>query len=134
MSKAINPNMHIKQNLNAEIEAWLAKGNAITTIQSKFQARRVEYSKKLKAMRLEDEQKQLKKQKRIENQATEQQITTLSSWLNEHKGRAKALVEVLGCAHSYISQIKSFTRPCSKTRFEEIKQAMQRVEQGEKYH
>ncbi|EXB27685.1 hypothetical protein ACMXYY_05070 [Acinetobacter courvalinii] len=134
MGKAITPNMHIKQNLNAEIEAWLAKGNAITQIQTKFQPRRVEYSKKLKAMRLEDEQKQLKKQKRIDNQATEQQIAMLSNWLNQHKGRAKSLVEVLGCAHSYISQIKSFTRPCSKSRFEEIKQAMQCVEQTEKYH
>lgn len=134
MGKAITPNMHIKQNLNAEIEAWLAKGNAITQIQTKFQPRRVEYSKKLKAMRLEDEQKQLKKQKRIDNQATEQQITMLSNWLNQHKGRAKALVEVLGCAHSYISQIKNFTRPCSKSRFEEIKQAMHCVEQTEKYH
>ncbi|EXB47365.1 MAG: hypothetical protein LBQ29_15755 [Acinetobacter sp.] len=134
MGKAITPNMHIKQNLNAEIEAWLAKGNAITQIQTKFQPRRVEYSKKLKAMRLEDEQKQLKKQKRIDNQATQQQITMLSNWLNQHKGRAKSLVEVLGCAHSYISQIKSFTRPCSKSRFEEIKQAMHCVEQTEKYH
>ncbi|MFI8035066.1 hypothetical protein ACH8I4_14450 [Acinetobacter sp. ABJ_C3_5] len=134
MGKAITPNMHIKQNLNAEIEAWLAKGNAITQIQTRFQPRRVEYSKKLNAMRLEDEQKQLKKQKRIDNQATEQQITMLSNWLNQQKGRAKALVEVLGCAHSYISQIKSFTRPCSKSRFEEIKQAMHCVEQTEKYH
>lgn len=134
MGKAITPNMHIKQNLNAAIEAWLAKGNAITQIQTKFQPRRVEYSKKLNAMRLEDEQKQLKKQKRIDNQATEQQITMLSNWLNQQKGRAKALVEVLGCAHSYISQIKSFTRPCSKSRFEEIKQAMHCVEQTEKYH
>lgn len=134
MGKAITPNMHIKQNLNAEIEAWLAKGNAITQIQTRFQPRRVEYSKKLKAMRLEDEQKQLKKQKRIDNQATQQQIVMLSNWLNQHKGRAKALVEVLGCAHSYISQIKSFTRPCSKSRFEEIKQAMHCVEQTEKYH
>lgn len=134
MGKAITPNMHIKQNLNAEIEAWLAKGNAITQIQTKFQPRRVEYSKKLKAMRLEDEQKQLKKQKRIDNQATQQQITMLSNWLNQQKGRAKALVEVLDCAHSYISQIKSFTRPCSKSRFEEIKQAMHCVEQTEKYH
>lgn len=134
MGKAITPNMHIKQNLNAEIEAWLAKGNAITQIQTKFQPRRVEYSKKLKAMRLDDEQKQLKKQKRIDNQATEQQITMFSNWLNQHKGRAKSLVEVLGCAHSYISQIKSFTRPCSKSRFEEIKQAMHCVEQTEKYY
>lgn len=134
MGKAITPNMHIKQNLNAEIEAWLENGNVITQIQTKFQPRRVEYSKKLKAMRLEDEQKQLKKQKRIDNQATQKQITMLSNWLNQHKGRAKSLVEVLGCAHSYISQIKSFTRPCSKSRFEEIKQAMHCVEQTEKYH
>lgn len=134
MSKAVNPNMHIKQNLNAEIEAWLAKGNAITMIQSRFQAHRVEYSKKLKMMQLEDEHKQLKRQKRVDNQATEEQIRALGLWLDEQKGRAKALVEVLGCAHSYISQIKRFTRPCSKARFEEIKQAMQLVEQGEKYH
>jgi len=39
MNKLINPNMHIKQNLNAEIEAWLAQGNAITTIQNNYEQR-----------------------------------------------------------------------------------------------
>jgi DNA-binding transcriptional regulator YdaS (Cro superfamily) len=58
----------------------------------------------------------------------------LSTWLDAQKGRAKVLVEVLGCAHSYISQIKSATRPCTKARFEEICRAMQLVEAREKYN
>ncbi|VXA53951.1 conserved hypothetical protein [Acinetobacter proteolyticus] len=135
MNKSINPNMHIKQNLNAEIEAWLAQGNAITMIQNSYEQRlKARPSHVVKFISPEKTQKELKRLERIANQATEDQIHMLSAWLDEKKGRAKALVNVLGCAHSYISQIKSATRPCTKTRFEEIHQAMKLVEVREKYH
>ncbi|EOR08423.1 hypothetical protein [Acinetobacter genomosp. 15BJ] len=135
MNKSINPNMHIKQNLNAEIEAWLAQGNAITTIQNSYEQRlKARPSHVVKFVSQEKTQKELKRLERIANQATEDQIHMFSTWLDEQKGRAKALVNVLGCAHSYISQIKSATRPCTKTRFEEIHQAMNIVEAREKYH
>ncbi|NNP74506.1 hypothetical protein A7P54_00260 [Acinetobacter sp. Ac_3412] len=135
MNKAINPNMHIKQNLDAEIEAWLAQGNVITKIQNTYEQRlKARPNHIAKFVSPEKIQKELKKSIRIANQATDAQIQMFSAWLDEKKGRAKALVSVLGCAHSYISQIKSATRPCTKTRFEEIHQAMNIVEAREKYH
>ncbi|ENW80917.1 hypothetical protein F909_02207 [Acinetobacter sp. ANC 3929] len=135
MNKSINPNMHIKQNLNTEIEAWLAQGNVITKIQNTYEQRlKARPSHIVKFVSPEKNQKELKKIERAANQAAEAQIQMLSQWLDAHKGRAKALVQILGCAHSYISQIKSATRPCTKARFEEIYQAMKIVEAREKYH
>ncbi|MCH7313373.1 hypothetical protein [Acinetobacter sp. ANC 3882] len=135
MNKSINPNMHIKQNLNTEIEAWLAQGNVITKIQNTYEQRlKARPSHIVKFVSPEKTQKELKKIERVANQATAAQIQMFSQWLGAHKGRAKALVQILGCAHSYISQIKSATRPCTKARFEEIHQAMKIVEAREKYH
>ncbi|ENX43329.1 hypothetical protein [Acinetobacter sp. NIPH 2100] len=135
MNKSINPNMHIKQNLNTEIEAWLAQGNVITKIQNTYEQRlKARPSHIVKFVSPEKTQKELKKIERVANQATAAQIQMFSQWLDAHKGRAKALVQILGCAHSYISQIKSATRPCTKARFEEIHQAMTIVEAREKYH
>ncbi|MCH7389641.1 hypothetical protein [Acinetobacter dispersus] len=135
MNKTINPNMHIKQNLDAEIEAWLAQGNVITKIQNTYEQRlKARPNHMAKFVSPEKSQKELKKSIRIANQTTDAQIQMFSQWLDAHKGRAKALVGILGCAHSYISQIKSATRPCTKARFEEIHQAMNIVEAREKYH
>ena len=55
----------------------------------------------------------------------------MGKWLDEKKVRAKQLSKLMGCAHGYISQVKMFTRSCSKEKMEVIKQKMKEIERLE---
>lgn len=64
--------------------------------------------------------------------AKRDRVQFLIKWCDAKKGRVAKLTEVLGCACSYISQIKNYTRTCSNERLDEIRKAMKVVEKSEK--
>ena len=67
-----------------------------------------------------------------EDQATLAEIKALDRWCKGRKGRGGDLCRELKVAHSFISQITNQTRPCSKERYEQIKLAMEAIEQRER--
>ena len=66
-----------------------------------------------------------------EGQAALAEIQALGRWCKERKGRGGDLCKELKVSHSFISQITSQARPCSKERYEQIKLAMEVVEKWE---
>ena len=73
-----------------------------------------------------------KRARQKEDQAPLAEIKALDQWCKERKGRGGDLCRELKVAHSFISQITNQTRPCSKERYEQIKLAMEAIEQRER--
>lgn len=72
--------------------------------------------------------KNMSKVLEVEKKATLTQVRSVQKWCNFKKGRAKEVCQAMGVAHGFLSQIFSGVRPCSVSRYEEIKEAMKIVE------
>ena len=73
-----------------------------------------------------------KRARQKEDQTPIADIKALSEWCKARKGRSGELCKHVGVAHSFISQITNQVRPCSKERYEQIKLAMEAIEQRER--
>lgn len=64
--------------------------------------------------------------------ATNEDLKAIKDWTAVKLGRGKLLCEQLGKGISYVSQLTSKTRPCSKEKLARIHAAMRKVEEREK--
>ena len=140
MKESTTLNMYIKPDYSADIEAWLEQGNEITVIECGQSA----YNKALnnkpknaqsamskvmaKSVAVQREKIRARQE---EDKAHKEDVLAMGKWLDEKKGRAKQLSKLMGHAHGYISQVKMFTRSCSKEKMEVIKQKMKEIERLE---
>ena len=69
--------------------------------------------------------------RQIEDQASITDVKKIAEWCKARKCRGKELCKELKVAHAFLSQITNQTRPCSKERYEQIKLAMEAIEQRE---
>ena len=140
MNESMTLSMYIKPDYSADIEAWLAQGNQINVINNGAST----YNKALnnkpknaqsamskvmaKSVAVQREKIRARQE---EDKAHKEDVLAMGKWLDEKKGRAKQLSKLMGHAHGYISQVKMFTRPCSKEKMEVIKQKMKEIERLE---
>lgn len=130
----------LREQLENDVEAFLKNGGVIEQLPRGLSG---EYNKgwnnsKPKAQKtmravmasaVSEAHKKRARQK--EDQATLAEILTLDRWCKERKGRGGELCKHIGVAHGFISQITNQVRPCSKERYEQIKLAMEAIEQRE---
>lgn len=133
----------LRERLDTELAEFLAKGGEIKRIPTGqsgesgalFNNRPTKPKNAQKSMRavmasaVSEAHKKRAQQK--EDQATLVEIKALDQWCKERKGRGRDLCRELKMAHSFISQITSQVRPCSKERYEQIKLAMKAIEKRE---
>ena len=131
----------LRDELDSQPEAFLKNGGAVEQLPQGFSG---ECSKgwngsKPKSQKTMREvmansvaQTDKKRARQKEDQATLAEIKALDRWCKERKGRGGDLCRELKVAHSFISQITNQTRPCSKERYEQIKLAMEAIEQRER--
>ena len=131
----------LREQLDSDLEAFLKNGGAVEQLPQGFSG---ECSKgwngskpkpqktmhEIMAGTVSETHKKRARQK--EDQATLAEIKALDRWCKERKGRGGDLCRELKVAHSFISQITNQTRPCSKERYEQIKLAMEAIEQRER--
>ena len=140
MNESMTPSMYIKPDYSADVAAWLEQGNEITVIE----CGQSDYNKALnnkpknaqsamskvmaKSVAVQREKIRARQE---EDKAHKEDVLAMGKWLDEKKGRAKQLAKLMGHAHGYISQVKMFTRSCSKEKMEVIKQKMKEIERLE---
>ena len=73
-----------------------------------------------------------KRARQKEDQTPIADIKALSEWCKARRGRSGELCKHVGVAHGFISQITNQVRLCSKERYEQIKLAMEAIEQRER--
>ncbi|WP_156189154.1 hypothetical protein [Acinetobacter indicus] len=134
---------NLREQLDTELAEYLAKGGEIKHIptgqsgepDALFNNRLTKPKNAQKTMRavmasaVSEAHKKRARQK--EDQVTLAEIQALDQWCKERKGRGRDLCRELKMAHSFISQITSRVRPCSKERYEQIKLAMEAIEKQE---
>lgn len=130
----------LREQLDSDLEAFLRNGGKVETLPQGFSG---EYNKgwngsKPKSQKTMREvmansvaQTDKKRARQKEDQATLAEIKALDRWCKERKGRGGELCKHIGVAHGFISQITNQVRPCSKERYEQIKLAMEAIEQRE---
>lgn len=130
----------LREQLDSDLEAFLKNGGKAGTLPRGYSG---EYSKgwngskpksqktmrEVMASAVSEAHKKRARQK--EDQAALVEIKALDQWCKERKGRGGDLCRELKVAHAFISQITNQTRPCSKERYEQIKLAMEAIEQRE---
>ena len=140
MNESLNPNMYIKPDYSADVAAWLEQGNEITVIECGQSAYNKALNNKPKnAQSAMSEvmaksvavQREKIRARQEEDKAHKEDVLAMGKWLDEKKGRAKQLSKLMEHAHGYISQVKMFTRSCSKEKMEVIKQKMKEIERLE---
>ncbi len=105
----------IKPDLNAEIEAWLAKGNQITVLPSYVYHPKNGYHFN-----------------RDDKDATRTQIIRLNNWLVAKAGRVALLGQHTGIGNTYLSNIRRFLKPCKAGLYEKFESAMKAIEKDGK--
>lgn len=134
---------NLREQLETELAEYLAKGGEIKHIPTGqsgepgalFNNRLTKSKNAQETMRavmasaVSEAHKKRARQK--EDQATLAEIKALDQWCKERKGRGRDLCRELKVAHSFITQITSQVRPCSKERYEQIKLAMKAIEKRE---
>lgn len=132
---------NLREQLDSDLEAFLRKGGKVENLPcgysgefSQFNGRSVAPAQKtvraVMASAVSEAHK--KRAQHKEEQATFAEIKALDQWCKERKGRGGDLCRELKVAHSFISQITQQTRPCSKGRYQQIKLAMEVIEQRER--
>lgn len=131
----------LREQLDSDLEAYLKNGGKVETLPRGYSG---ECSKgwngsKPKSQKTMREvmansvaQTDKKRARQKEDQATLAEIKALDRWCKERKGRGGELCKHVGVAHGFISQITNQVRPCSKDRYEQIKLAMEVIEQRER--
>ena len=131
----------LREQLDSDLEAFLKNGGAVEQLPRGFSG---ECSKgwsgsKPKSQKTMREvmansvaQTDKKRARQKEDQTPIADIKALSEWCKARKGRSGELCKHVGVAHSFISQITNQVRPCSKERYEQIKLAMEAIEQRER--
>ena len=131
----------LREQLDGDLEAFLKNGGAVEQLPrglsgecskgwngSKPKSQKT--MREVMASAVSEAHKKRARQK--EDQAPLVEIKALDQWCKERKGRGGDLCRELKVAHSFISQITNQTRPCSKERYEQIKLAMEAIEQRER--
>ena len=130
----------LREQLDSDLEAFLKNGGAVEQLAQGFSG---ECSKgwngsKPKSQKTMREvmansvaQTDKKRARQKEDQTPIADIKALSEWCKARKGRSGELCKHVGVAHGFISQITNQVRPCSKERYEQIKLAMEVIEQRE---
>ena len=131
----------LREQLERDVEAFLKNGGAVEQLPQGFSG---ECSKgwngsKPKSQKTMREvmansvaQTDKKRARQKEDQTPIADIKALSEWCKARKGRSGELCKHVGVAHGFISQITNQVRPCSKERYEQIKLAMEAIEQRER--
>lgn len=130
----------LREQLDSDLDAFLKNGGKVETLPrgysgefSQFNDRSAKGAQKtmraVMASAVSEAHKKRARQK--EDQATLAEIKALDRWCKGRKGRGGDLCRELKVAHSFISQITQQNRPCSIERYEQIKLAMNAIEQRE---
>ncbi|ENX33492.1 hypothetical protein F889_02152 [Acinetobacter colistiniresistens] len=141
MNEQISPNMYIKPDYSAQVAKWLAEGNQIKSLEQgegmlskKFNNREVRSPqaamKEVMAKSVAVQREKIRA-RQDEDKATREEVLAMGKWLDAKSGRAKKLTQMLGCAPSRVSQIKLFTRSCSKDQMKLIQGFMKAIEKNE---
>ena len=131
----------LREQLDSDLEAFLKNGGAVEQLPQGFSGecskgwngskpKSQKTMREVMASAVSEAHKKRARQK--EDQAPLAEIKALDQWCKERKGRGGDLCRELKVAHSFISQITNQTRPCSKERYEQIKLAMEAIEQRER--
>ena len=131
----------LREQLDSDLEAFLKNGGAVEQLPQGFSGecskgwngskpKSQKTMREVMASAVSETHKKRARQK--EDQATLAEIKALDRWCKERKGRGGDLCRELKVAHSFISQITQQNRPCSKERYEQIKLAMEAIEQRER--
>lgn len=119
----------LRASLDKDVAEFLAAGGEIkqlsvtdTTRDSFFNDRNMTRPKTRAERKREDEPVEL---------ATDAELKAIKDWTAVKIGRGKALCIELGKGISYVSQLTSKTRPCSKEKLAVIHAAMEKVEKRE---
>ena len=130
----------LREQLDSDLDAFLKNGGAVEQLPQGFSGKlqkgwnngKPEAQKTMReimASAISETHKKRARQK--EDQATLAEIKALDQWCKGRKGRGGELCRELKVAHSFISQITQQNRPCSKERYEQIKLAMEAIENWE---
>ena len=131
----------LREQLERGVEAFLKNGGTVEQLAQGFSGecskgwngskpKSQKTMREVMASAVSEAHKKRARQK--EDQAPLAEIKALDQWCKERKGRGGDLCRELKVAHSFISQITNQTRPCSKERYEQIKLAMEAIEQRER--
>ena len=131
----------LRERLERGVEAFLKNGGTVEQLAQGFSGecskgwngskpKSQKTMREVMASAVSEAHKKRARQK--EDQAPIAEIKALSEWCKARKGRGGDLCRELKVAHSFISQITNQTRPCSKERYEQIKLAMEAIEQRER--
>ena len=131
----------LREQLERGVEAFLKNGGTVEQLAQGFSGecskgwngskpKSQKTMREVMASAVSEAHKKRARQK--EDQAPIAEIKALSEWCKARKGRGGDLCRELKVAHSFISQITNQTRPCSKERYEQIKLAMEAIEQRER--
>lgn len=130
----------LREQLDSDLETFLKNGGKVETLPRGYSGecskgwngskpKSQKTMREVMASAVSEAHKKRARQK--EDQAPLAEIKALDQWCKERKGRGCDLCRELKVAHSFISQITNQTRPCSKERYEQIKLAMEAIEQRE---
>ena len=131
----------LREQLDSDLEAFLKNGGTVEQLAQGFSGecskgwngskpKSQKTMREVMASAVSEAHKKRARQK--EDQAPIAEIKVLSEWCKARKGRSGELCKHIGVAHGFISQITNQVRPCSKERYEQIKLAMEAIEQRER--
>lgn len=119
----------LRESLDEELAKFLAAGGEIkdlsptdTTRDSFFNDRNMTRPKTRAERKREEQPVEL---------ATDAELKAVKDWIANKMGRGKLLCEQLGKGISYVSQLTSKVRPCSKEKLAMIHEAIEKIEKRE---